>query len=186
VTITSAATLPATGTVTFLDNGVSIGTGPLSGSPATASLLISTLAVGTHPITVTYAGDAYNSSASSAPVSQVVDQGQTATTVTLATPNPGIAGTTETISATVALTSGSAPLTALSPSPREPKCWAAPRSLRELPASRLRSRSALPDRRVLPASNANAGASTSVAFPYSVVLGNYATTLVVAPSPEWF
>jgi len=32
-------------------------------------------------------------------------------------------------------------------------------------------------------SNANAGASTSVAFPYSVVLATTQTTLVVAPSP---
>jgi sugar lactone lactonase YvrE len=184
VTITSAATLPATGTVTFLDNGVSIGTGPLSGSPATASLLISTLAVGTHPITVTYAGDAYNSSASSAPVSQVVDQGQTATTVTLATPNPGIAGTTETISATVALTSGSAPLTGTVTFTSGTQVLGS--AALTAGAASITPTLAIGSYQIVASyqpSNANAGASTSVAFPYSVVLATTQTTLVVAPSP---
>lgn len=110
-TVTSAATLPATGTVNFLDNGVPIGTGTLGGNPGKATFTTSTLVVGTHPITVTYAGDSYNTgSSSAAPLNQVVQQAQTVTAVA-ATPNPGIAGTTETITATVTLLTGSAPLT---------------------------------------------------------------------------
>ena len=111
-TVTSAATSPATGTVSFLDNGVSIGTGKLSGNPGTAAFTLSALAAGTHPIAAAYAGDSSNqgSNSSASPLDQVVAQGETLTTVS-ATPVTGIAGTPETISATVALMRGSAPLT---------------------------------------------------------------------------
>ena len=110
-TITSSAPSPATGTVSFLDNGVAIGSGTLAGNPATATFALSTLAVGTHPITVSYAGDAYNMKASSAtPFNQVVDPGATVTTLVSAAPNPGIGGTVETIMASVALASGTAPI----------------------------------------------------------------------------
>ncbi len=71
-TINSAATESATGTVDFFDNGVMIGSGTLSGNPAAARFATSTLAVGTHPITATYAGDAYNTAAQSAVLNQVV------------------------------------------------------------------------------------------------------------------
>ncbi len=183
-TITSAAAFPATGTVTFLNNGVSIGTGTLNGSPATTTLLISSLPVGTDPITVTYAGDAYNSSATSAPVSQVVDEGQTVTTVTLATPNPGIAGTTETISATVTLTSGSAPLagTVTFTSGTQTLGSAALNA----GAASITPTLGIGSYQVVASyqpSNPNAGASTSVPFPYSVVQATTQTTLVVAPNP---
>ncbi len=81
-TVTSTATSPATGTVNFLDNGVTIGSGTLGGNPGKATFTISTLVVGTHPITVTYAGDSYNmGSSSAAPLNQVVQQGATVTTV---------------------------------------------------------------------------------------------------------
>jgi sugar lactone lactonase YvrE len=184
-TITSAAAFPATGTVTFLDNGVSIGTGTLGGSPATATLLISSLPVGTDPITVTYAGDAYNSSGSSAALNQVVDQGQTVTTVTLATPNPGIAGTAETISATVVLTSGSAPLagTVTFTSGTQTLGSATLTS----GAASITPTLALGSYQVVATyqpSNPNAGASTSSPFPYTVVLATTQTTLVVAPNPD--
>jgi hypothetical protein len=109
-TVTSSATVAATGTVTFFDGGAQIGTGTLAGSPTVAQLTTSTLVVGTHPITATYAGDSYNSGSSTAQaLNQVVNQAQTVTTATAA-PSPGIAGTQETITATVQLVSGSAPL----------------------------------------------------------------------------
>jgi sugar lactone lactonase YvrE len=109
-TVTSTATLPATGTVTFVDNGAPIGSGTLGRNPGKATFTISTLVVGTHPIIVTYAGDSYNmGSSSSAFLNQVVQQAATVTAVTAA-PTPGIAGLPETISATVQLLSGSAPL----------------------------------------------------------------------------
>ncbi len=107
-TVTSNATSPATGTVNFLDNGISIGTGSLAGTPGAATLTTSALTVGTHPITVTYAGDNFNTASSSAaPLNQVVNQASTVTTVS-ATPTPGSAATPETISATVALAVGAA------------------------------------------------------------------------------
>jgi hypothetical protein len=183
-TIASAAAFPATGTVTFLNNGVSIGTGTLSGSPATATLLISSLPVGTDPITVTYVGDAYNSSASSAVLNQVVDEGQTVTTVTLATPNPGIAGNTETISATVTLTSGSAPLTGTVTFTSGTQTLGS--AALTSGAASITPTLAIGSYQVVATyqpTNANAGASVSAPFPYSVVLATTQTTLVVAPDP---
>jgi hypothetical protein len=110
-TISSTAGSPATGTVSFLDNGALIGAGTLGGTPDTATFIISTLAVGAHPITVSYAGDNYNAASTSAPaLSQVVDQAQSVTTVS-ALPNPGVAGSAETISATVVPAAGTALLT---------------------------------------------------------------------------
>ncbi len=54
----SSAAANPTGTVTFYDNGVSIGTGALTRkSPDTATFTTSTLSVGTHPITANYGGD---------------------------------------------------------------------------------------------------------------------------------
>jgi len=55
---------------------------------------------------VSYPGDPFNGPSSSLPLSQVVEQAQTATTVTAA-PSPGIAGGPETITATVKVTAGS-------------------------------------------------------------------------------
>jgi hypothetical protein len=111
-TVTSTAAFPATGTVKLLDKGLPIATGTLAGNPGTATFTISTLAAGTHTITVTYAGDSYNQSSKSSamPLDQIVTEAQTVTTVS-ATPVSGIAGTPETLTASVALTQGSAPLT---------------------------------------------------------------------------
>jgi large repetitive protein len=105
-TVTSSATVGATGMVVFLDGGKPIATVTLAGLPAVATYTTSTLAVGTHPITVTYAGDSNSSAGATAQaLNQVVNQSQTATTVTAA-PNPGIAGEPVTITATVKLTAG--------------------------------------------------------------------------------
>ena len=59
--------------------------------------------MGTHIMTVSYPGDSFNGPSSSLPLSQVVKQAQTATTITAA-PSPGIAGGPETITATVKVT----------------------------------------------------------------------------------
>jgi len=62
--------------------------------------------VGTHPITVTYAGDSNNAAgATAAALNQVVTTTVTATTVA-AVPNPGIANQPEAITATVTVSSG--------------------------------------------------------------------------------
>src|SRR4029079_4621267 len=58
-TVAATPSTPApTGTVTFKDNGNSIGVGTLStsGGVTTATLTTSTLSVSTHPITADYAG----------------------------------------------------------------------------------------------------------------------------------
>jgi large repetitive protein len=105
-TVASSATVAPTGSVLFLDNGKQIGTGTLAAGVAT--LATATLAVGTHPITVTYAGDANNGAgATAAPLNQVVNTTATATTVA-AVPNPGISNEPETITATVKVTTGAA------------------------------------------------------------------------------
>ncbi|MGD0796992.1 MAG: Ig-like domain repeat protein [Acidobacteriaceae bacterium] len=81
VTLT-ATTSPsaATGTVTFYDGGISIGTGTLNGS-GVATFTVSAITSGTHNYTATYGGNAsYNSSTSSA----VAVTTLTATTTSLA------------------------------------------------------------------------------------------------------
>ena len=70
----------ATGTVTFYDNGTSIGQAALSGG--TAKLSISSLSVGTHPITASYGGDSKDSSSTSNIVNQKV------TGFTISAPSP--------------------------------------------------------------------------------------------------
>jgi large repetitive protein len=105
-TITSSATAPASGTVTFYDGGAKIGSAPLTGgSPDIAQFTTSALAVGAHSITGAYAGDNYNAAASSAAISQVVVQTVTSVAITAA-PNPGIAGAADSLTATVTVTKG--------------------------------------------------------------------------------
>jgi hypothetical protein len=67
--VTSTGPAP-TGTVKFLDGTTGIGEATLSGG--VAKLTKSTLAVGTHPITAHYNGDANSSTSTSAVVNQVV------------------------------------------------------------------------------------------------------------------
>jgi hypothetical protein len=75
-TATVAAVSPGagtpTGTVTFKDGSTVLGTGTLSGGVATYTT--STLALGTHSITVVYGGDTNFASSTSGALSQVVNQ----------------------------------------------------------------------------------------------------------------
>ncbi len=105
-TVPPSGTTAPTGTVSFLDGAAPIGTGTLSGNPGVATFTTAALNVGMHSITASYPGDSYNGPSISLPLSQVVNQAQTATTVTAA-PSPGIAGGPETITATVKVTAGS-------------------------------------------------------------------------------
>ena len=90
----------ASGTVTFLDGGSTVGTGTLSGGQATFST--SALAVGDHTITTSYGGDGdFNASTGSLTGNpQVVDKGDTTTTVT-SSQNPSVFGQSVTFTATV-------------------------------------------------------------------------------------
>ncbi len=74
ITLTASVTASGaapTGTVTFLDGTTSIGTGTLNSS-GSATLTVNTLTVGSHTITVSYAGDA-NNFVANAPLTEVVD-----------------------------------------------------------------------------------------------------------------
>ncbi len=94
-----------TGTVTFYDNGTSIGTGGVSGG--TATLATTTLPVGTDPITATYGGDGnFAGSATTGPLNQVVNKVTTSLSLGSSV-NPSTSGQSVTFTATVTPTSGS-------------------------------------------------------------------------------
>jgi Bacterial Ig-like domain (group 3)/NHL repeat len=85
------ATVPseATGSVQFLNGSTSLGTSPVSGGVATLS--ISALPVGTDSITAVYSGDSNFAGATSAAVSQVVQQA--IPTISISNiPNPAVFG----------------------------------------------------------------------------------------------
>ena len=80
-TVTPGSGTGMTGTVTFFDNGVQIGTGSVSGGQATYST--STLTLGSHPVTASYGGDSnFTGSSTSITLNQVVNQATTSTVVT--------------------------------------------------------------------------------------------------------
>jgi hypothetical protein len=101
VTGTGGALVPS-GTVTFVADGNSIGTGTL-GSNGQATFNTSALTVGTHTITTTYAGDGNFNGSNGTLNQQVINQiGGTATTTTLlSSQNPSSAGQPVTFTATV-------------------------------------------------------------------------------------
>ena len=104
VTFTATVTAAApgagtpTGTVTFLDGAVGIGTATLSGGVATFTT--TGLAAGSHAISVSYPGDANFTSSGSAPLSQTVSQGSAAVAVTSSL-SPSTYGTAVTYTARV-------------------------------------------------------------------------------------
>src|SRR5262249_59779975 len=99
-TVTSGAGVP-TGTVAFRDGATVLGVVPLvNGS---ASLSISTLTAGSHPLTAAYNGSPAFAASSSPTVNQIVHPAATAATSTslTSTPNPSTVGQTVTLSSTV-------------------------------------------------------------------------------------
>jgi len=107
VTAAPAAGIP-TGTVTFNDGGTALGTVPLANG--LASFTTSTLVVGSHLITASYSGDATFKPGASNLFTQTVQQGLSATTLTLS-PNPvlrkGLVTATATVNPTAASAGGS-------------------------------------------------------------------------------
>jgi hypothetical protein len=89
-TVMGTGTAP-TGTVTFKDGSATLGTGTLNATTGKTSFTTSTLAVGSHSIVATYAGDTNNVTSSSAAMAQVVNKATSATTL-VATPNPSSQG----------------------------------------------------------------------------------------------
>jgi pseudomonalisin len=106
-TVTSLASGTPSGTVTFLDNGASIGTGTLTSS-AVATFTTFSLAVGSHPITAQYAGDPNFASSTSNPITQVINLKPSATMLTSSI-NPSVGGQSVTFTATVTSTAGGTP-----------------------------------------------------------------------------
>ena len=90
-----------TGTVEFREGMVVLGSSALSGTSAT--LTISTLTQGTHPITAVYSGDANNLTSTSSILNQVVNApAPGATTTSLSSSvNPSLLGQSVTFTATV-------------------------------------------------------------------------------------
>ncbi|MFT9849461.1 BMQ_0737 family morphogenetic spore coat protein [Aneurinibacillus sp. REN35] len=88
-----------TGTVTFTEGATVLGTASLDGG-GTAALTTNGLSAGTHQITAIYSGDANFQGSASAPVSQIVNQASTTTTLT-SSPNPSAYGQPVTFTATV-------------------------------------------------------------------------------------
>jgi sugar lactone lactonase YvrE len=112
VGIPTVGSAGATGNVTLkiapVGGGPTIATltAPLSGNPAAGTATISTLPVGSYNVTATYAGNTtYGASTGALASPQVVTQVQT-TTALAAKPNPGIAGQSVAITATVTPASG--------------------------------------------------------------------------------
>jgi hypothetical protein len=170
--------------VTFLDNGVSIGTGTLSGSPGMATLATSTLIAGTHPITVTYAGDNNNGGGSSAvPLNQVVKLAPTVTTVS-AMPTPGIAGNSETITATVKLASGTGPFTG-NVTFTSGTATLGSAALNAMGVATITPTLAAGSYQIVAtfSGDANTAVSASAPLSYSVMLITTQTALIVTPDP---
>jgi hypothetical protein len=92
-----------TGTVTFLDGGVQIGTAAVSANVARLTTSASALSAGSHSITVSYSGDANFAGSSSAAFSQVVNGAATTTTL-VSSLDPSVAGQSVKFTATVSST----------------------------------------------------------------------------------
>ena len=103
--VTFTATVAAgagtlTGTVDFLDNGTTIGTGSLDNT-GQANFATSTLTAGSYPtITAVYGGDTNFTGSTSPAISQQVNQAATTTAVT-SSANPSVYGQSVTFTATV-------------------------------------------------------------------------------------
>jgi hypothetical protein len=102
VTSNPAGSGPPTGMVTFLDGTTVLATETLSGGTATFGT--SSLSVGGHSITVSYAGDSNFSGSTSAVLSQTVNQDGSTTTIGSSV-NPSVYGQSVTFTATVSANS---------------------------------------------------------------------------------
>src|SRR5205085_1045200 len=90
ISVTAPGAGTPTGTVTFRDGATTRGTGSVNAA-GQATFTISSLAVAGHPITAVYGGDANFTASTSAPLTETVNQGATATAVA-ASANPAAFG----------------------------------------------------------------------------------------------
>ena len=89
-----------TGTVSFGDGALTLGTSTLSGGQA--SFTTSSLSVGSHNITAAYGGDANFTASTSTVLPQTVNKASTATVLT-SSPNPSVLNKSVTFTATVSV-----------------------------------------------------------------------------------
>ncbi|MGA2590178.1 MAG: Ig-like domain repeat protein [Bryobacteraceae bacterium] len=101
---TTSGTIPNGELVTFYDGQSALGTGKTATGVATYAT--SSLGVGTHSVTATYAGDATNQSSTSHAITQVVKVNTTNTALSSSV-NPSTYGQVVTFTASVTATSGS-------------------------------------------------------------------------------
>ena len=94
----SSPGVPPTGVLTLEDGAIAISTLSLN-SNGSYTFSIASLALGTHTLTIAYAGDAENAAASSSPFTLEVQQAPTATAL-ITSINPLTQGTTLTLTAT--------------------------------------------------------------------------------------
>lgn len=97
----------ATETVTFYHGTTSLGTGTLASGVAT--LVLSTLSLGSHSLTATYGGDANDTASTSKALIQVVQD--TTAAILTSSPNPSVSGQKVTLTATVTPSSASGTVT---------------------------------------------------------------------------
>ena len=100
--VPSVSGTPATGSVTFFDGASSLGSANLSSNVAQIS--VGNLALGSHSITATYAGDRNFTGSTSAALSEVVNPAPTSTVIT-SNANPILVNSTVTFTATVSSSS---------------------------------------------------------------------------------
>ena len=103
IALTATVSSGPIGTVTFFDGATSLGTATLQGTAATFTS--STLSVGVHSITASWAGNSNLNAVTSSAITQTVTLAQTATALT-AVPNPAIAGLGTGLTSTLKLTAG--------------------------------------------------------------------------------
>jgi predicted thioesterase len=96
-----------TGTVQFFDNGTLIGTGTVN-AQGVATLVTSTLPIGTDPITAKYSGDTNYAAGTTGPLNVVINKASPTDTLTSA-PSPTTFGTPVTETFTVPLINGVVP-----------------------------------------------------------------------------
>jgi Big-like domain-containing protein/VCBS repeat protein len=106
VTVQPSSGTAATGTVTFLDGAISLGSAAVSGN--SAQLAVSGLSLGSHSVTASYSGNANLSASVSSVLVQTVNQATTATGIG-SSANPATFGQAVTFTATVQPAAGGVP-----------------------------------------------------------------------------
>jgi hypothetical protein len=183
VAVAPTGAAAATGTVNILDGAQQIGTSALAVGTGQTSFTTSTLGVGTHSITAVYPGDLNYGPATSVPVAQVVNQAQTATTVT-AVPSPGIAGGSVALTAVIKATVGvSAPSGAVTFSSGVGTLGSA--AVGASGTATLSTKFAVGTYSIVAtyAGDANDAGSGSAPTALTVQIATTATTLTVSPNP---